>query len=143
MNKYEMMFIVKATMDSDKVKSSAENIKKIAESNKAKVVDFKELGERKLAYTIKNEINGYYYVMTMQASKEAVAEIDRKASIDETIIRHLIIKTVRENTLLNGHMVFRSGEEEKKEEVVEEPGELIPESSPEEIDKSIDNLVIV
>lgn len=92
MNKYEMMFIVKATMDSDKVKSSAENIKKIAESNKAKVVDFKELGERKLAYTIKNEINGYYYVMTMQASKEAVAEIDRKASIDETIIRHLIIK---------------------------------------------------
>ena len=31
MNKYEMMFIVKATMDSDKVKSSAENIKKIAQ----------------------------------------------------------------------------------------------------------------
>ncbi|MDD5836510.1 MAG: 30S ribosomal protein S6 [bacterium] len=92
MNKYEMMFIVKATMEEANVKAVADNIKKLAESLSAEIDSFKEMGEKKLAYPIKKEINGYYFVMTMTASKDAVKEIDRKASIDENIIRHLIIK---------------------------------------------------
>ena len=92
MNKYEMMFIVKATMEEANVKAAADNMKKLAESLSAKIDSFKEMGEKKLAYPIKKEINGYYFVMTMTASKDAVKEIDRKASIDENIIRHLIIK---------------------------------------------------
>ena len=92
MNKYEIMFIVKATMEEANVKAVADNMKKLAESLSAKIDSFKEMGEKKLAYPIKKEINGYYFVMTMTASKDAVKEIDRKASIDENIIRHLIIK---------------------------------------------------
>ena len=92
MNKYEIMFIVKATMEEANVKAVADNMKKLAESLSAKIDSFKEMGEKKLAYPIKKEINGYYFVMTMAASKDAVKEIDRKASIDENIIRHLIIK---------------------------------------------------
>ena len=48
MNKYEMMFIVKATMESDQVKKTAESIKKIVTDLKGNVVEFKELGEKKL-----------------------------------------------------------------------------------------------
>lgn len=92
MNKYEMMFIVKATMEESSVKAAAENIKKLAESLKAKVDSFKEMGQKKLAYPIKKEISGYYYVMTMTASKETIKEVNRKMSIDENVIRHLIIK---------------------------------------------------
>ena len=92
MNKYEMMFIVKATMEESSVKAAAENVKKLAESLKAKVDSFKEMGQKKLAYPIKKEISGYYYVMTMTASKETIKEVNRKMSIDEHVIRHLIIK---------------------------------------------------
>jgi len=92
MNKYEMMFIVKATMEADKVKATAENMKKVVSDSKGKVVEFKELGEKKLAYPIKNELNGYYFVMQLEATKEAEAEINRKAGIDENVIRHLIVK---------------------------------------------------
>ena len=92
MNKYEMMFIVKATMEESSVKAAAENVKKLAESLKAKVDSFKEMGQIKLAYPIKKEISGYYYVMTMTASKETIKEVNRKMSIDENVIRHLIIK---------------------------------------------------
>jgi len=92
MNKYEMMFIVKATMEEANVKNAANGVKKLAESLKAKVENFKEMGEKKLAYPINKEISGYYYVLTMSASKDAVKEIDRKVSIDENVIRHLIIK---------------------------------------------------
>ena len=92
MNKYEMMFIVKATMEAEQVKATAENIKKIAEDTGAKVVEYKELGEKKLAYPIKKELNGYYFVMQLEASKEAEAELDRKAALDENVLRHLIVK---------------------------------------------------
>ncbi|CCZ88975.1 30S ribosomal protein S6 [Coprobacillus sp. CAG:605] len=92
MNKYEIMFIVKATMEEAQVKEVANNMKKIVEDLKGKVVSFKEMGERKLAYAIKKEISGYYFVMTIEATKEVVKEFDRKASIDESILRHLVIK---------------------------------------------------
>jgi small subunit ribosomal protein S6 len=96
MNKYEMMFIVKATNEGTVVAGTADDVKKTAEINKAKVTDFKDLGVKKLAYPIKNEINGYYYVMNFEANKETVAEIDRKTSINENVIRHLIIKQEEE-----------------------------------------------
>lgn len=92
MNKYEMMFIVKATMESEEVKKTAEAIKNVVSDLKGKVIEMKELGEKKLAYPIKKEINGYYFVMQMEASKEAEAELNRKAGLDENILRHLIVK---------------------------------------------------
>ena len=78
MNKYEIMFIVKATMESETVKASAETMKKVISDNGSNVIEFKELGEKKLAYPIKKEITGYYFLM--------------QALLDETILRHLIIK---------------------------------------------------
>lgn len=92
MNKYEIMFIVKTTMDEAKVKDTVESAKKLVETLKAKLDSFKEMSERKLAYPIKKEINGYYYVMNIEASVEAIKEIDRRFSLDESILRHLIIK---------------------------------------------------
>ena len=92
MNKYEMMFIIKATMEEANVKAAANNIKSLAESLNVKVESFKEMGQKKLAYPIKKEISGYYFVMTIEATKEVVKEFDRKALIDESILRHLVIK---------------------------------------------------
>ena len=92
MNKYEMMFIVKATMESENVKATAESIKKLVTDLKGNVVENKELGEKKLAYPIKKELNGYYFLMQLEATKEAEAELNRKAGLDENVLRHLIIK---------------------------------------------------
>ena len=58
MNKYEIMFIVKATIESEQVSKTAETFKKLVTDMKSKVLDFKELGQKKFAYPIKKEING-------------------------------------------------------------------------------------
>ena len=92
MTNYEIMFIVKTTMESDKIKGTIDNMKKIITDGKGKIVDTKDMGEKKLAYPIKKELTGYYYVLRVEASSEVIAEFDRRASIDETILRHLIIK---------------------------------------------------
>ena len=92
MTNYEIMFIVKTTMESDKIKGTIDAMKKIITDGKGKIVDTKDMGERKLAYPIKKELTGYYYVLKVEASTDVIAEFDRRASIDETILRHLIIK---------------------------------------------------
>ena len=92
MTNYEIMFIVKTTMESDKIKGTIDAMKKIITDGKGKIVDTKDMGEKKLAYPIKKELTGYYYVLKVEASTDVIAEFDRRASIDETILRHLIIK---------------------------------------------------
>lgn len=92
MEKYEIMFIVKATIESEKVSETAKNFQAVLTDMNAKVLDFKEMGEKKLAYPIKKEINGYYFDMTVEASHDAIKEFDRKSLLDENILRHLIIK---------------------------------------------------
>ena len=59
MNKYEMMFIVKATIDEAKVSETAENLKSVITSMKGEITDSKDLGQKKLAYSIKKEITGH------------------------------------------------------------------------------------
>ena len=59
---------------------------------KSKIVNVKDMGQRKLAYPIKDQVRGYYFVLNVEASVAAVNEFDRKARIDENILRHLIIR---------------------------------------------------
>ena len=92
MYKYEIMFIVKATMESADVKKCAETYKKLISDLKGKVVEYKELGSKKLAYPIKKELNGYYFVMQVEADKDIIHEFDRKIHLDENVLRYLIIR---------------------------------------------------
>jgi len=96
MNKYEMMFIVKSTGEESTAKKVADSIQKIAKENGAKISEFKELGLKKLAYPIKKEINGYYFLMNFDAPKDSIKELDRKIRINENVVRHLIIKNEEE-----------------------------------------------
>lgn len=90
MRKYEVMFIVKSTLGSADAKKCAESIKKIVTDNKGKVLEFNELGEKKLAYPVKKEISGYYTIMKIEVNNEARSEFDRKISLNENVLRHLI-----------------------------------------------------
>lgn len=92
MTKYEVMFIVKTTLDENTVKATAESLKSVITEMNGKVENAKEMGQRTLAYPINKEVNGFYYVLTVEASNEAIAELDRKARLNENIIRHQIIK---------------------------------------------------
>ena len=92
MTKYEVMFIVKTTLDENTVKATAESLKSVITAMNGKVAHTNELGQRTLAYPINKEVNGFYYVLTVEASNEAIAELDRKARLNENIIRHQIIK---------------------------------------------------
>ena len=86
------MLIVKSTMEEDAIKKTSEDVQKLINIKLSKVIEFKEMGRKKLAYPINKEVSGYYFVMTVEATHDTIKEFDRKVSINENILRHLIIK---------------------------------------------------
>ena len=96
MKKYELMFIVKTTIESDKINNTIETYKKLITNSKGEIIFKKDMGQRKLAYPINKETNGNYYVIDFTSNAETLSELDRKLGIDENIIRHLIIKLEEE-----------------------------------------------
>lgn len=96
MNKYEIMFIVKTTIEESVVKTIAESLETVITSMGGNILESKDLGNKKLAYPINKELTGYYFVIDFEANNEIVSELDRKAKINENVIRYMIIRTDEE-----------------------------------------------
>ena len=97
MRKYEIMFIVKPTLEEEEIKKVASSFQSSLEKNGAKVTNVDAWGKRALAYEIKkgNDTfrSGYYYVINIESeTDEAVKEFDRLALINANVIRHLVIR---------------------------------------------------
>ena len=92
MNKYEIMFIVRADISEDEISNTVKSFEKVLTDMGAKIVSSKDLGQKKLAYEIKKQVRGIYHLLNVVCDSKVVKEFDRKALIDEKILRHLIIK---------------------------------------------------
>ncbi len=92
MNKYEIMFIVKADIAEEEVANVVKFFESIITDMGGKILNSKDLGQKKLAYEIEKQVRGYYHLLNVECESKAVKEFDRKALIDERILRHLIIK---------------------------------------------------
>ncbi len=93
MRHYEIMFIVRPTLGEDEVKKIVKDFSETITKNGSKVTDEQSMGQRELAYEIKDFKSGYYFVFQVEANDDkAIKEFDRLALINKDIIRHLITK---------------------------------------------------
>ena len=92
MRKYEIMFIVRPDLEENAVKETVKKLEKVLTDNKAVITLSKELGQKEFAYEIKGFKSGFYYLYNIDSNNDAaVKELDRVASIDESVVRHLIL----------------------------------------------------
>ena len=92
MRKYEIMFIVKPDLEEKALKDTVKKLEKTLTDNKAVITLSKELGQKEFAYEIKWFKSGFYYLYNIDSNTDAaVKEFDRIASIDENIVRHLVL----------------------------------------------------
>ena len=92
MRKYEIMFIVRPDLEENAVKETVKKLEKVLTDNKAVITLSKELGQKEFAYEIKGFKSGCYYLYNIDSNKDAaIKEFDRVASIDESVVRHLIL----------------------------------------------------
>ncbi len=92
MRNYEIMFIVRPDIQEDGIKKAIEELKSALTKNNAKITSEKAIGQKELAYEINKFKNGYYFQLNVEAGNEAINEFERIAIINESVIRHLVIK---------------------------------------------------
>ena len=93
MKNYEIMFIVRPTLSEDEVKKVVKDFSQIITKNGGKVTKEENMGQRELAYEIKDFKSGYYFVFEIESKDDkAIKEFDRLALINNDIVRHLITK---------------------------------------------------
>lgn len=144
---YEVGFHVVPTVSPENLPKEVDAIKAVLGGAKATIISEEFPKLRNLAYTMIKAVGparhrfdtAYFGWIKFEGSADAVAELKKTLDASEKIIRHLIIKTVRENTLYGPKILPQEKEAAPKEDAKESAE--APATS-EEIDKSIDKLVV-
>ena len=92
MRKYEVMVILDSELEEKTIAPSLDTFLNVikADGGSVEKVDF--WGKRRFAYEINHKTDGYYVVIEMTSTPEAVAELDRQLSLNEAIVRTKVIR---------------------------------------------------
>lgn len=93
MRRYELIFILRPGLGEEEINTVVEYMNQIILNENGTIIDLNKWGMKKLAYTIKKEIQGYYVFCEFAGTPAAVAEIERKFRIDDSVLKYLTIKT--------------------------------------------------
>lgn len=92
MNLYENIFIGRQDLSQQQMEALGVSLGLFVTQHDGEVVRSEYCGFRNLAYPIKKNHKGHYYVIQMKADGDTVAELNRIMRINEDIIRHLIVR---------------------------------------------------
>ena len=90
-NSYECMFIVSLANGEEAAKATVNKFTDLITAN-AEVIAIDEWGKRRLAYLIEDMSDGYYTVATFKSEGAFPAELQRLMTIDESVMRAMVIK---------------------------------------------------
>ncbi len=98
MRRYELIFILRPSLGEEEITNVINYSQQIILDEKGTIIDLNKWGMKKLAYPIKKEIQGYYVYCEYAGTPAAVAEIERKFRIDDSVLKYLTIKTAESIT---------------------------------------------
>lgn len=143
---YELGFHIVPSVAENDLPEIISKLKTIITENSAVVISegFPQL--KQLAYPIQKEnsegkkswVKAYFGWVKFEVAKESIKKIEQVLKNDSQILRFLLVKTVKENTIYYSKSSLDVSKEARDDEV--KPA--IKEVSQEEIDKSIEELVI-
>ena len=152
---YEVSFLIAPSLPEEKVLETVAQIKDIFEKNGGAVVSDEFPKMRPLAYTVEKKFGGriykydtaYFGSIKFESEATVLPLLKEFLEKSETIVRFLLVKTVRENTMASSKFIHAIHTDETKEpkhemkrEAVAEPA--APKMTTEELDKTIEELVV-
>lgn len=139
---YEVGFHIATTLPEEKLAGEVTKIKDVLENAGVAMVSEEFPKRMQLAYTIEKKNQGgtikhdsaYFGWIKFEVDSSKIAEIKEELDQNDNIVRFIIVKTVRENTMPVKNFAKKSDDsKEEKTEITEEVAE--------KIDESIDELV--
>lgn len=89
MNKYEILYILKPTLDEAELTAQTEKFAAIVTENGGEVEAVDKWGIKRLAYPINFKNEGFYVLMTFKGNAELPKEIERQMGISDDVFRFM------------------------------------------------------
>ena len=94
MRSYECAIVFYPALGGDGVKEGMLKYARVIDGEGGELTRVESWGKRKLAYEIDHQSEGYYYFIQFRGNNELLNELGRQLRIDESVLRHLIVKDV-------------------------------------------------
>jgi small subunit ribosomal protein S6 len=92
LREYEILYIVRADLDDDKVQDIIKRVNTLIEKSDGSVDRTNIWGKRKLAYEVKHQKEGSYVLQDFQIGPDRIPELEAALKITEEVLRHLIVR---------------------------------------------------
>ncbi|WP_092786788.1 MULTISPECIES: 30S ribosomal protein S6 [Actinokineospora] len=92
MRHYEVMVILDPTLDERTVAPSLETFLNVIRTSGGNVEKVDIWGKRRLSFEIKKHAEGIYAVLDVNAEPDAVKELDRQLSLQESVLRTKVMR---------------------------------------------------
>ena len=89
---YEHVFIARQDISSQQVEGLIDMMQAVLEENDGKITKIEYWGLKSLAYRVKKNRKGHYSLLNIEASHAAVAELERRISLNDDIIRSMTLR---------------------------------------------------
>ena len=91
MKAYELLTILKPTIDTEEVEAVINKIKESIDNFGGNMIESNDIGRKKLAYDVQNFRDGYFYVLTFELPADKVADLKRQVKLNDNIIRTMFV----------------------------------------------------
>ncbi|MCF0105551.1 MAG: 30S ribosomal protein S6 [Holdemanella sp.] len=93
MKKYEIMYIVKASVEGAEFEKEQNRLHETITSNGGSIDNIDDWGVKEFAYEIDHMKKGHYVVIKATANNAGIFEFQRRARISNNIVRIMVVKT--------------------------------------------------
>jgi small subunit ribosomal protein S6 len=89
---YEVLYIVSADLEDDKVQDIVKRVNTLIEKAGGSVDRTNVWGKRKLAYEVKHHKEGSYILQDFQIGPDGIPQLEAALKITEEVLRHLVVR---------------------------------------------------
>ncbi len=90
MRNYDAVFIFRT--EADAYKGGLEKVKEEFSKVGAVITKEDDMGDRELAYLIKKESRGHYYLFDVQLAPDSIAKIDKAVKLFNEVLKFMFVK---------------------------------------------------
>jgi len=90
---YEGMFIISAKLSDDARQKAMDRVSKAITDRDGEILKIHDRGRSRLAYEIKKQREGHYYIVYFNAPPSSINELWREYELHEDLIRFMTLRT--------------------------------------------------
>lgn len=114
MRTYEVLFIVVPQLSEEEAEAVAVAMQKTVEKKGSTVDKMEKWGKRRLAYSLKKQREGYYFIFNITGDHAAINELERKLKQTDQVLRFMTVRTDLEQKAYAKRLAVRREAEQKK-----------------------------